>query len=84
MRGVAWLEARLQARISYSEMMHLVEHGEAVEDDHTSLHASGAGQAAAQSGNCDKARQYFTRLIEASFGDLRFEMERARRYLASN
>jgi hypothetical protein len=45
----------------------------------------GAGQAAAQSGNRDKARQYFTRLIElAGSGDLRPEMERARRYLASN
>jgi len=31
MRGVAWLEPRLQVTISYSEMMHLVEHGEAFE-----------------------------------------------------
>jgi tetratricopeptide (TPR) repeat protein len=45
----------------------------------------GAGQAAAQSGNRDKARYYFSRLIEmAGSGDLRPEMEKARRYLASN
>ena len=45
----------------------------------------GAGQAAAQSGNRDKARQYFSKLIElASSGDSRPEMEKARRYLASN
>jgi tetratricopeptide (TPR) repeat protein len=45
----------------------------------------GAGQAAAQSGNRDKARHYFSKLIElAGSGDLRPEMERARRYLASN
>jgi tetratricopeptide (TPR) repeat protein len=45
----------------------------------------GAGQAAAQSGNRDKARHYFSKLIElASSGDLRPEMEKARRYLASN
>src|SRR4029077_9916750 len=45
----------------------------------------GAGQAAAQSGNRDKARQYFSKLIEqAGSGDLRPEMEKARRYLASN
>jgi tetratricopeptide (TPR) repeat protein len=44
----------------------------------------GAGQAAAQSGNRDKARHYFTKLIElAGSGDPRPEMERARRYLAS-
>jgi tetratricopeptide (TPR) repeat protein len=44
----------------------------------------GAGQAAAQSGNRDKARHYFSRLIElAGSGDLRPEMETARRYLAS-
>jgi hypothetical protein len=36
-RGVAWLEPRVQAKISYSEMMHLVEHGEAFEHDDTSL-----------------------------------------------
>src|SRR5439155_9724012 len=45
----------------------------------------GAGQAAAQSGNRDKARQYFSKLIEfAGSGDLRPEMEKARRYLAGN
>jgi tetratricopeptide (TPR) repeat protein len=45
----------------------------------------GAGQAAAQSGNRDKARHYFSKLIElAGSGDLRPEMEKARRYLASN
>ena len=45
----------------------------------------GAGQAAAQSGNRDKARDYFSKLIElAGSGDLRPEMEKARRYLASN
>src|SRR5262245_61695079 len=44
----------------------------------------GAGQAAAQSGNRDKARHYFSKLIElAGSGDPRPEMERARRYLAS-
>jgi hypothetical protein len=42
-------------------------------------------QAAVQSGNRDKERQYFTRLIElAGSGDLRPEMERAGQYLASN
>src|SRR5438477_1548342 len=45
----------------------------------------GAGQAAAQSGNLDKARRYFSSLIElAGSGDLRPEMDEARRYLASN
>jgi tetratricopeptide (TPR) repeat protein len=45
----------------------------------------GAGQAAAQSGNRDKARLYFSKLIElAGSGDLRPELEQARRYLASN
>jgi tetratricopeptide (TPR) repeat protein len=45
----------------------------------------GAGQAAAQAGNRDKARHYFAKLIElAGSGDLRPEMERARRYLAKN
>ena len=45
----------------------------------------GAGQAAAQSGNRDKARHYFSKLIElAGSGDLRPETEKARRYLASN
>ena len=46
---------------------------------------SGAGQAAAQSGNRDKARHYFSKLIDlAGSGDLRPELEKARRYLASN
>ncbi len=45
----------------------------------------GAGQAAAQSGNRDKARHYFSKLIElAGSGDFRPEMEKVRRYLASN
>jgi len=45
----------------------------------------GAGQAAAQSGNRDKARLYFSKLIElAGSGDARPEVEKARRYLASN
>jgi tetratricopeptide (TPR) repeat protein len=45
----------------------------------------GAGQAAAHSGNPDKARYYFSKLLElAGSGDLRPEMENARRYLASN
>jgi tetratricopeptide (TPR) repeat protein len=45
----------------------------------------GSGQAAAQSGNRDKARHYFSKLIElAGSGDLRADMEKARRYLASN
>ena len=45
----------------------------------------GAGQAAAQSGNRDKARYYFSRLIDMTgSGDLRPETEKARRYLASN
>ncbi|MEZ0333834.1 MAG: tetratricopeptide repeat protein, partial [Gemmatimonadales bacterium] len=44
----------------------------------------GAGHAAAQSGNRDKARYYFSKLIElAGSGDLRPETEKARRYLAS-
>jgi tetratricopeptide (TPR) repeat protein len=45
----------------------------------------GAGQAAAQAGNRDKARQYFTKLVGlAGSGDARPETEKARRYLASN
>src|SRR4249920_2542700 len=45
----------------------------------------GAGQAAVQSGNSDKARQYFSKLIElAGSGNPRPETEKARRYLASN
>ena len=45
----------------------------------------GAGQAAAQSGNRDKARQYFSKLIElAGSGDLRRETENARRFLAAD
>ncbi len=44
----------------------------------------GAGQAAAQSGNRDKARDYFSRLVDmAGSGDLRPEIEQARRYLAN-
>jgi tetratricopeptide (TPR) repeat protein len=43
----------------------------------------GAGQAAAQSGNRDKARQYFSKLVElAGSGDARPEIEKARQYLA--
>ena len=43
----------------------------------------GAGEAAAQSGNRDKARYHFSRLIEvAGSGDFRPEVEKARRYLA--
>jgi hypothetical protein len=45
----------------------------------------GAGRAAAQSGNRDKARQYFSRLIEqAGSGDQRPETEAARRFLAAD
>jgi tetratricopeptide (TPR) repeat protein len=45
----------------------------------------GAGQAAAQSGNRDKARHYFSKLIElAGSGNARSETEKARRYLANN
>jgi len=45
----------------------------------------GAGQAAELSGNRDKARHYFSKLIEfAGSGDFRPEVEKARRYLASN
>ena len=45
----------------------------------------GAGAAAAQSGNTQKARQYFSKLIEiAGSGDIRPEIEKARQYLASN
>ncbi len=45
----------------------------------------GASQAAAQSGERDKARHYFSKLIElAGSGDVRPEMENARRYLARN
>jgi tetratricopeptide (TPR) repeat protein len=45
----------------------------------------GAGQAAAQAGDRDKARHYFSRLIElAGSGETRSETETARRYLASN
>jgi tetratricopeptide (TPR) repeat protein len=43
----------------------------------------GAGQAAVQAGNHDKAQYYFNRLIEmAGSGDNRSEMEQVRRYLA--
>jgi tetratricopeptide (TPR) repeat protein len=45
----------------------------------------GAGEAAAQSDNRDKARYYFSKLTElAGSGDLRPELEQARRYLTSN
>ena len=45
----------------------------------------GAGQAAAQSGNRDKARHYFAKLMElAGSGNFRPEMEKARQYVASN
>ena len=45
----------------------------------------GAGQAAEQSGNRDKARHYFSKLIElAGSGDIRPEVKKARQYLASN
>jgi tetratricopeptide (TPR) repeat protein len=45
----------------------------------------GAGQAAAQSGNRDKARYYFSRLFDmAGSGNLRPETEKARQYLAGN
>jgi tetratricopeptide (TPR) repeat protein len=44
----------------------------------------GAGQAAAQSGNRERARYYFLRLIElAGSGDSRPETAAARRYVAS-
>jgi len=44
----------------------------------------GAGEAAAQSGNRDKARYYFSRLSDmAGSGDRRPEIEKARQYLAS-
>src|SRR5262245_40484626 len=47
--------------------------------------AYGAGQAAAQSGNREKARHYFAQLIElAGSGNARPETEKARRYLASS
>src|SRR5437899_683697 len=43
----------------------------------------GAAQAAAQAGNREKARQYFSKLIElAGSGDARPEVENARQYLA--
>jgi tetratricopeptide (TPR) repeat protein len=45
----------------------------------------GAGQAAAQSGNRDKARRYFSSLVDlAGAGDGRPEMDKARQYLASS
>ncbi len=45
----------------------------------------GAAQAAAQSGNRDTAREYFSRLVGmAGSGDPRPETENARRYLAGN
>jgi tetratricopeptide (TPR) repeat protein len=45
----------------------------------------GAGQAAAQAGDKDKARQYYTRLVAlAGAGDPRPEIARAREYLKTN
>jgi len=45
----------------------------------------GAGQAAAQSGDTDKARQYFSKLIElAGSGDPRPETAKARQFVAGN
>jgi len=45
----------------------------------------GAGQAAAQSGNRDKARYYFSKLIElAGAGEPRPEIEKARQYLGAS
>jgi tetratricopeptide (TPR) repeat protein len=45
----------------------------------------GAGQAAARSGNRDKAKFYFSKLVElAGSGDPRPELDNARRSLASN
>ncbi len=45
----------------------------------------GAGQAAAQAGNKDKARQHFTRLVElAGSGDPRPEIAKAREHLKAN
>jgi uncharacterized protein HemY len=45
----------------------------------------GGGQAAAQSGDTDKARQYFSKLIElAGSGDPRPETAKARQFLAGN
>ena len=45
----------------------------------------GAGQAAAQAGNRDRARQYFAKLVAlAGSGDARKETDTARRYIASN
>ena len=45
----------------------------------------GAGQAAAQAGNRDKARQYFAKLVAlAGSGDARPETDAARRYIASH
>lgn len=45
----------------------------------------GAGQAAVQSGNRDKAKYYFTRLLElAGSGEPRPELQNVRRYLATN
>jgi tetratricopeptide (TPR) repeat protein len=45
----------------------------------------GAGQAAAAAGNRDKARFYYSRLVEiAGYGDPRPELTTARAYLAAN
>ena len=45
---------------------------------------SGAGQAAARSGNRDKARTYYGRLLELGAGSERTELRAAREYLARN
>jgi hypothetical protein len=45
----------------------------------------GAGRAAVQSGNRDRARYYFSRLIDMTgSGELRPEIQAAHRYIASN
>ena len=45
----------------------------------------GAGEAAAQPGNRDKARYYCAKLFDlAASGEPRPELEKARRYLAAN
>jgi tetratricopeptide (TPR) repeat protein len=84
----------LPAREPHGDMlMELKRPGEALKEYEASQqrepnryrNLSGAGQAAAQSGNRDKAQHYFSKLIElAGSGDLRPEMEAARRYLATN
>jgi uncharacterized protein HemY len=74
-------------------LLELKRPGEALKEYEASQHREpnryrglyGAAQAAAQSGNSDKARQYFSKLIElAGSGGLRPETEKAQQYLASN